>query len=65
MTEFGATEKWTAKQCGRKWQEISFTADQFYTPQLLRTPTFAQSYTSSPVDGPTPGYFPFAVTSTS
>jgi hypothetical protein len=65
MSEFGANEKWTAKQCHRKWHEISFTSDHFYASHLMRTPTFAQSYTSSPVDGPTPSYFPYAVTTTS
>jgi len=26
MAEFGAQEKWTARQCSRKWQELDPTA---------------------------------------
>jgi hypothetical protein len=53
MTELGATEKWTAKQCSRKWSELTY-GDNVCNP-MARTPTIQTSYSSSPVEGPTQG----------
>lgn len=61
MADYGALEKWNARQCSRKWNEIGFTHD---TPQtqfnIGRTPTFSTSYTSSPIDkSPHHTFYPF------
>jgi hypothetical protein len=58
MAEFGATEKWTSKQCSRKWSELSYSGDSFFNP-MIRTPTFSSaSYTASPIEGPPQGFMP-------
>ncbi|KAF2669331.1 hypothetical protein BT63DRAFT_425068 [Microthyrium microscopicum] len=59
MASFGAAEKWSAKQCERKWQDIAYGSEHIITQHITRTPTFSTSYTSSPVDGPAQGYYPF------
>jgi len=62
MAEYGATEKWSARQCARKLSELSSTGDQYFNPMMMmRTPTFSTSHTSSPTEGPAPGFIsPFA-----
>ncbi|QDS70495.1 hypothetical protein FKW77_010141 [Venturia effusa] len=53
MTEFGATEKWNAKQCKKKWLELSHFSQ--YSSSLPMTPI----HTQSPIEGPGQGfYFP-------
>ncbi|KAF1809341.1 hypothetical protein P152DRAFT_476475 [Eremomyces bilateralis CBS 781.70] len=52
MAEFGAMEKWTPKQCSRKWHSIQTGSDY---PSAIQTPAF--SYTSSPTDGQPPAVF--------
>lgn len=52
MLEFGAAEKWTARQCARKWAEIDpgptpYTTYDHHVPG----PTYAP-YTMSPVEAP-------------
>jgi hypothetical protein len=59
MTEFGATEKWSPKQCYKKWNEVIIAPDFLFPSHINRTPTFPTSYTSSPVGGPAEGYYPF------
>ncbi|KAF2093706.1 hypothetical protein NA57DRAFT_20664, partial [Rhizodiscina lignyota] len=49
MIEFGATEKWSPRQCSRKWQEMNVGVD-LYAMQSVPTPAF--SYTSSPIEAP-------------
>ncbi|KAL0256569.1 hypothetical protein SLS55_008964 [Diplodia seriata] len=47
MMEFGASDRWTAKQCARKWAEIDPSATPFMTTQdEPQQATF--SYTASP-----------------
>jgi len=62
MSEFGATEKWSPKQCCKKYHEVAITPDLLYHSHLNRTPTFPTSYTSSPVGGPAEGYYDFTIT---
>ncbi|KAF2404097.1 hypothetical protein EJ06DRAFT_470475 [Trichodelitschia bisporula] len=64
MTEFGATEKWSPKQCSRKWQELSFAGDLF-AQQMMRTPTFSTTYTASPIEGSLPSFYPALAITTS
>ncbi|TID15896.1 hypothetical protein E2P81_ATG08759 [Venturia nashicola] len=53
MTEFGASEKWDAKQCKKKWLELS------HYPQYSNSLPITPIYTQSPVEGPGNGfYFP-------
>ncbi|KAF1990374.1 hypothetical protein K402DRAFT_227855 [Aulographum hederae CBS 113979] len=56
MMEFGAMEKWSPRQCARKWQELN-VGTEVYAGQVMHTPAF--SWTSSPVEGPTPSFMPF------
>lgn len=62
MAEYGATEKWNAKQCARKLSELSSTGEQYFNPMaMMRTPTFSTSHTSSPIEGSAAGFVsPFA-----
>jgi hypothetical protein len=53
MTEFGATEKWDAKQCKKKWMELSHFPQHQYSNSLPLTPI----YTQSPLEGPGHGFF--------
>jgi hypothetical protein len=53
MLEFGSTEKWTAKQCRQKWQDLSWLECGPSQP-ILRTPTYSTAYTASPVEYPNP-----------
>lgn len=46
MLEFGASDKWTAKQCARKWAEMDPSATPFMTTQ--EEPQQAAFYTASP-----------------
>lgn len=55
MLEFGATEKWTARQCARKWAEIDpgptpYTTYATYEHQLPTS--YPPSYAMSPVEPP-------------
>jgi len=59
MAEFGAVEKWTPAQCSRKWQEIGFGHETTTFGQLTRTPTFSNSYTSSPIDSSPQRFYAF------
>lgn len=54
MIEYGASDRWTAKQCARKWQEIDPGPHAFSTYEAS---TPSMSYTTSPVDAPS--YLPF------
>lgn len=63
MAEFGAQEKWSSKQCYKKWNEIAVLPDLMFPTYLNRTPIIPKSYTSSPVGGPPEGYYPFSITS--
>ena len=54
MLDFGAQEKWPAKLCTRKWQEINPTYDS-YMAHPSTTPAFSQM--STPIEGPG-GYMP-------
>ncbi|KAK3080961.1 hypothetical protein LTS18_011508 [Coniosporium uncinatum] len=61
MVDFGATEKWSPRQCARKWQDSSIGTD-VYANHIIHTPAF--SYTSSPIDdtsaiSSTPSHFPY------
>ena len=57
MLEFGAAEKWTARQCARKWAEIDPGPTTSYTGfDHHSTPSYAP-YTMSPVEGP--GFMPY------
>lgn len=56
MIEFGASEKWTARQCARKWLEVDPSATPATTPYMPaigeeRPPSY-HSYTQSPIEGP-------------
>ncbi|KAF2138269.1 uncharacterized protein K452DRAFT_328827 [Aplosporella prunicola CBS 121167] len=55
MAEFGASDKWTSKQCARKWVEIEPSATPFITTQDDNTPSY--SFTASPVEAPS--YLPY------
>ncbi|KAF2434761.1 hypothetical protein EJ08DRAFT_581297 [Tothia fuscella] len=46
MNDYGSNERWSSKQCARKWQELCWTPD-IYSHPMLRTPTFSTSYTVS------------------
>ncbi|KAF1968033.1 hypothetical protein BU23DRAFT_541840 [Bimuria novae-zelandiae CBS 107.79] len=48
MLEFGAAEKWTARQCARKWAEID-PGPTPYTTYEHHMPTYA-TYTMSPAE---------------
>ncbi|KAF2124433.1 hypothetical protein P153DRAFT_379528 [Dothidotthia symphoricarpi CBS 119687] len=54
MLEFGAQEKWTPRQCVRKWMEIDPSPDTYdhYKPQLHH------GYTPSPAEHP-PSFLPY------
>jgi len=58
MADFGAAEKWSSKQCSRKWQDIGFNHDASFS-HFARTPTFSTTYTSSPIDASPHTFFPF------
>ncbi|KAF2006382.1 hypothetical protein P154DRAFT_422735 [Amniculicola lignicola CBS 123094] len=49
MLEFGAAEKWTARQCARKWAEIDPGPTPYTTYDLHSTPSYAP-YSMSPVE---------------
>ncbi|KAF2875780.1 hypothetical protein BDV95DRAFT_674876 [Massariosphaeria phaeospora] len=51
MLEFGAAEKWTARQCARKWAEIDPGPTPYTTYDHHSTPSYAP-YTMSPVEAP-------------
>jgi hypothetical protein len=51
MLEFGAAEKWTTRQCARKWQEIDPGPTPYSTYDHSNTPSYAP-YTMSPVEAP-------------
>ncbi|KAF2274404.1 uncharacterized protein EI97DRAFT_381683 [Westerdykella ornata] len=55
MLDFGCTEKWTTKQCSRKWQEID-PGPTTYASYDVNPPTSYAPYTMSPVEAP--GYIP-------
>lgn len=52
MTEFGSPDRWPARSCARKWQEIEQSTMTTITagPSGM-TPAMSQ-YTTSPVDAP-------------
>jgi hypothetical protein len=52
MLEFGAQEKWTARQCARKWSEVD-PAPAPYAPFEHLQHGFAP-YAMSPVEPPHP-----------
>lgn len=50
MVEFGAAEKWTSKQCARKWAEIDPGP---VNPNFEQHPHYSYApYTMSPVEPP-------------
>ncbi|KAF2644540.1 hypothetical protein P280DRAFT_390332 [Massarina eburnea CBS 473.64] len=49
MLEYGAAEKWTVRQCARKWAEID-PGPTPYTTYEHHVPNYAAQYTLSPVD---------------
>ncbi|KAF2263030.1 hypothetical protein CC78DRAFT_581913 [Lojkania enalia] len=49
MLEYGAAEKWTARQCARKWAEIDPGPTPYTTYDHHTTPSYAP-YTMSPVE---------------
>ncbi|KAF2656313.1 hypothetical protein K491DRAFT_597271 [Lophiostoma macrostomum CBS 122681] len=51
MLEYGAAEKWTARQCARKWAEIDPGPTPYTSYDHHSTPSYAP-YTMSPVEGP-------------
>ncbi|PSN64931.1 hypothetical protein BS50DRAFT_496529 [Corynespora cassiicola Philippines] len=51
MLEYGAAEKWTARQCARKWAEIDPGPTPYTTYDHHSTPSYAP-YTMSPVEAP-------------
>ncbi|KAF2119671.1 hypothetical protein BDV96DRAFT_486726 [Lophiotrema nucula] len=51
MLEYGAAEKWTARQCARKWAEIDPGSTPYTTFDHHSTPSYAP-YTMSPVEAP-------------
>ncbi|KAF2737749.1 hypothetical protein EJ04DRAFT_460874 [Polyplosphaeria fusca] len=56
MLEYGAAEKWTPRQCARKWAEIDPGPTPYTTYDHHSTPTYAP-YTMSPVEAPP--YMPY------
>ncbi|OCL07392.1 hypothetical protein AOQ84DRAFT_295188 [Glonium stellatum] len=50
MLEYGAAERWSARQCARKWAEID-PGPTPYTTYDHPTPSYT-TYTMSPVEGP-------------
>lgn len=57
MLEYGSAEKWTARQCARKWAEIDPGPTPYTTYDLHSTTSYAP-YTMSPVDA-TPSFLPY------
>lgn len=52
MTEFGSPERWPARACARKWQDIEMaTASSLAAASAGITPAMTQ-FTSSPTDAP-------------
>jgi len=58
MADYGAADKFSSKQCTRKWQEISTPNQDPTISQFARTPTWSTTYTASPIDA-NDGFFPF------
>ena len=50
MLDFGINERWPARHCARKWQELETTAA---TMAATASMTPAMSQFSSPVEAPT------------
>ena len=57
MLEFGAQEKWTARQCSRKWQEIDPAPVPFPQQFEQHVQQGFAPYAMSPIEPP--GYLPF------
>lgn len=61
MLEYGVTERWPARQCARKWQELNpqvpvVSSMPFQTPVSGPTPMMSQF--SSPEDSGAYNYLP-------